>query len=211
MSRRFGAATLGLHLFHQSGLVSNIQSDYSARSKREEIPNLWSRMAIEPPRGLPFHPKNLNPSALQLGLSLRIPPALSVFWKPSTGELDHHEDAIKYFRRGLVIMEKTVGFDHPTVARLLDAMAIASNQCGQHEQAMTYSERALKIKETIFGCEHPDTAQSLTDLGNALLGLGHVGEAISHHERALASFKERKRNGEAREIATWLYKPLEDG
>ena len=89
------------------------------------------------------------------------------------------------FERALLIIERTLGPDHPDVASSLNNLGAALRDLGQPEAARTLFKRALLIVERTLGPDHPDVASSLNNVGAALRDLGQPEAARTLFERAL--------------------------
>ena len=89
-------------------------------------------------------------------------------------------------RGALAIREKTLGPDHPDVARTLGAVARLHHARDEHAEARALHERALAIYEKAFGAEHPDTVMGINSLAGLLQDKGDFAEARPLYERALA-------------------------
>ena len=101
-------------------------------------------------------------------------------------ERGRYPEAQALFERALAIGERTLGPDHPDVARSLDSLAIAHSKQGRYAEARALLERALGIRERALGPDHPEVAHNLNILANVDFEQGRYAEAQPLHERALA-------------------------
>jgi serine/threonine-protein kinase len=87
--------------------------------------------------------------------------------------------------RALAIHERTLGPDHPEVAKALANLGIIMAELGQLDVARTHYERSLAIRERAFGPDHPQVASALSNLGRIVHRQGDLGGAITLLEGAL--------------------------
>jgi hypothetical protein len=74
-------------------------------------------------------------------------------------------------RRALAIDEKSLGPEHPNVARDLNNLAVLLEEgFGQYAESEKLKRRALAINEKSFGPEHPNVARDLNNLAVLLEG-----------------------------------------
>ena len=97
-----------------------------------------------------------------------------------------YKEAEALLRRGLLIRENTLGFDHPSTAASLSNLAGLLQNQGDFADAESLCRRALAIRERVLGVEHPDTATSLNNLASLLASRGDYAGAEPLHHRALA-------------------------
>ena len=84
-----------------------------------------------------------------------------------------HDAAAKAFTRGLRLLEKSLGNDHPDVATAFNNLALIHNAKSRLDQAEPLYRRALMIDERVLGHDHPSAA---TDLNNLAL-LYKIGQS----------------------------------
>jgi tetratricopeptide (TPR) repeat protein len=77
-----------------------------------------------------------------------------------------HTAATDSFGQALVILERTLGDDHPDLATALNNLALLHYSQANYEAAQPLYERALAIDEKVLGPDHPGVA---TDLNNLAL------------------------------------------
>merc|ERR1712031_40251 len=63
----------------------------------------------------------------------------------------NHQEAIKCQEKVCVIMERTLGMDHPLTAHAYENMAILLQELGQPQQAAAMMNRTIKLHRLIFG------------------------------------------------------------
>lgn len=78
-------------------------------------------------------------------------------------ERAQYEPAEPLYLRVLRIFEREHGPEHPTIARLLNMLALLYIDQGKQQQAEALLERTLRILEKTLGPEHPDIARPLTN------------------------------------------------
>jgi tetratricopeptide (TPR) repeat protein len=101
-------------------------------------------------------------------------------------ELRAYARAASLLHEALAIRERTLGPEHPDVARTLGALARLHHARGEHAEAGALHKRALAIYEKAFGAEHPDTIMGLNSLAGLLQDQGDYAAARPLYERALA-------------------------
>src|SRR5438309_1032787 len=74
------------------------------------------------------------------------------------------EEAEKFFRRSLIIRNKTEGPDSPVVAQSLNNLGLVLHEVGNFVESEQMHKRALEIREKAHGADHPNTAESLNNL-----------------------------------------------
>ena len=97
-----------------------------------------------------------------------------------------YAEAKELGQRSLVIYEKSLGPDHPSVATALNNLASAYGLTGDYAQAKERYERALAIREHVLGPDHPYVATALNNLAAILGMMGANAESRPLYERALA-------------------------
>ncbi|WNJ99872.1 tetratricopeptide repeat protein [Thalassospiraceae bacterium LMO-JJ14] len=100
------------------------------------------------------------------------------------------DNAVKAFTRGLRLLEKTLGNDHPDVATSLNNLALIHYSKGRYDQAEPLYRRALMIDERVLGYDHPGVATDLNNLALLYKKQGNLDAAEPLLKRAL-SIKER--------------------
>jgi tetratricopeptide (TPR) repeat protein len=79
-------------------------------------------------------------------------------------EQGKYEKAEPLYKRALIIVEKELGPEHPTVAASLNNLASLYSIQKLYSQARPLLKRALKIWVKTLGPEHPDVATGLENL-----------------------------------------------
>ena len=95
-----------------------------------------------------------------------------------------HDAAVRAFTRGLRLLEKTIGTDHPDVATSLNNLALIHYSKGRYDQAEPLLKRALSIKERTFDPGHPSLVTGLKNYASVLRSLGRTEEAKEFEDRA---------------------------
>ena len=93
----------------------------------------------------------------------------------SLGDL---HDARREFQSVIDTWERTLGREHPNVARALTALAETLARQGLHREARNYFERALAIREKVYGRDHLLVGSTLSVLSGTMARLGEVGRAV---------------------------------
>jgi tetratricopeptide (TPR) repeat protein/endonuclease/exonuclease/phosphatase family metal-dependent hydrolase len=109
------------------------------------------------------------------------------------------EDALKSFllnsaeesyRPALEIWQKTLGFEHPIVATILDNMGCTYGDLGRDQEALEYYLKALKLRKKVYGEKHLDVTNSLNNIGSTYEDLGYHQKALKYLSQALKLCKE---------------------
>jgi tetratricopeptide (TPR) repeat protein len=100
-----------------------------------------------------------------------------------------YEAAESLHSRALAIREKSLGPDHPDVARNLNNLALVYWDRGRYADAEPLYMRALAIWENTLGADHPNVAQSLNNLAIMYRDQGRYAEVEALHTRSLAIFE----------------------
>ena len=90
---------------------------------------------------------------------------------------DEYAESERLRQRELVVQEKTLGPEHPAVARSLNNLAEVYRLQGRNAEAEPLHKRALAIREKARGPAHPDVATSLNNLALAYDAQGKYAEA----------------------------------
>jgi tetratricopeptide (TPR) repeat protein len=107
------------------------------------------------------------------------------------------------YRRGLAILERSLGPDHPDVARVLGNLAVLLLATNRLVEAEPLLRRALAILERSLGPDHPDVATTLGNLAGVLQATNRLVEAEPLYRRALAIL-ERSLGPDHPDVATVL-------
>ena len=101
-------------------------------------------------------------------------------WRPS------HILQVPLYMTALAIYEKTLGPEHPEVAKDLVNLGNAFCDQDQHSEAVPLYLRALAIDQAALGDEHPEVAMDLSNLGIVYRVQGRPDEATALFQRAHA-------------------------
>jgi tetratricopeptide (TPR) repeat protein len=86
-------------------------------------------------------------------------------------------EAISYANRVVALQEKSLGFNHPNVAKSLNFLAGLYLSQRRYADAEPLFKRSLAIREKSLGPDHPDVAQSLNNLGVLYQAQGRYADA----------------------------------
>ncbi len=103
-----------------------------------------------------------------------------------TSNLDTYRTANPLYQQALVIREKALGLEHPSVAASLNNLALLYHAQGKYAEAEPLYKRSLAIWEKALGPEHPQVATSLENYAALLRELDRNAEAEKLEERARA-------------------------
>jgi tetratricopeptide (TPR) repeat protein len=106
------------------------------------------------------------------------------------------DDARAEFERAGVILEASLGPEHPDVARALDGQAQALHGQGDVDEAIARYERALAIRQAALGDDHPTLALSFTNIGLLHAKAGRHADAIAPLRRGVALVEAAYGDGE---------------
>jgi tetratricopeptide (TPR) repeat protein len=98
----------------------------------------------------------------------------------------NYAEAARFAERGIALRERTLGPDHPEVAKALNNLGSAHHALGAYQQAAEEFHRAATIFESSLGPQHPLVAVALSNEAAARNDLGEVTAALPIHRRALA-------------------------
>ncbi len=101
--------------------------------------------------------------------------------------LGRYSEAEPFFKRALIIEEKMLGKDHPSVASTLNNLAEVYVNLSRYAEAELLFKRALIIKEKMLGKDHPTVATTLSNLALLYMELERYEEAEPLINRALAN------------------------
>ena len=103
--------------------------------------------------------------------------------------LARYTEAEPLIRRAIEISEKTLGKDHPNVARGYNNLAILLQAQGKYDQAEPLYRRAIEIGEKAFGKDHPDVARDYNNLAILLEAQAKYDQAEPLFRRAIEIFQ----------------------
>ena len=98
----------------------------------------------------------------------------------------NYAEAARFAEQGIALRERTLGPDHPEVAKALNNLASAHHGLGAYQQAAEEFHRAATSFERGLGPQHPLLAVTLANEAAARTDLGDVAGALPIHRRALA-------------------------
>lgn len=87
--------------------------------------------------------------------------------------------------RSLELSEKSLGAEHPDVAKSLNSLGGLYTEQGRYKEAELLYRRSLKIFEKVLGPEHANTAMSLSNLAALHYMQGRYREAEPLYQRSL--------------------------
>ncbi|MFT3836056.1 MAG: serine/threonine-protein kinase [Myxococcaceae bacterium] len=99
-------------------------------------------------------------------------------------------EAADWYGKAVELRKKTLGPNHPLVARSLSNLGAALRAQGKYDDAIAAYKQAQGIEEAVLDPSHPAVAETLNNLGNALNDKGESGGAVEAFQRSLA-IKER--------------------
>jgi|JI10StandDraft_1071094.scaffolds.fasta_scaffold03224_5 serine/threonine protein kinase len=107
-----------------------------------------------------------------------------------TDERTAQDQAVANFRAAREILAKSLGPNHPDVAKCDANQAVVAMKQRRYREAVEVLSRALPIEERALGPRHPDLADTLFNLGTAHLLADDLADAGRYGERALAVYAE---------------------
>ncbi len=100
-----------------------------------------------------------------------------------------YQEAERYHRQALDIMQSFYGKEHYKTAHSLTLVARALEYQGRYAEATDMLQRALLINQKVFGPVHPSVASSLNELGNIAVRQGRYGEAATDFTRMVEIYR----------------------
>ncbi len=97
-----------------------------------------------------------------------------------------YDDAIKYYRKGLPLLQQTLGDRHPETATAYSNLGVAYGHKGAREQSILFHRRALTIRLEKLRPLHPSTVLSYRYLGMAYKKKGDIRNARIQFRNGLA-------------------------
>lgn len=122
-------------------------------------------------------------------------------YKLQTGKND---EAIKFIRRALLIVEKVTGVESVEHTENLNNLGTAMHRMKRFEDAKKCFEQAIIIDKKILGDDDPAVAIGHNNLGQVLIDLNSMEGAIIHLEKAL-ELNEKNFGKEAPIVASGNY------
>jgi CHAT domain-containing protein/Tfp pilus assembly protein PilF len=105
--------------------------------------------------------------------------------------LNRVPEAEEFYKRALVIDERTRGPNHPDVAVVLNNMSVMYRGVGRYHEAEAAIKRAITIQERARGRDDAEVARGMNNLGRIYALQNRSAEAEELYKRALA-IRERK-------------------
>jgi tetratricopeptide (TPR) repeat protein len=113
-------------------------------------------------------------------------------------------EAEPLLKRSLAILEETLGYEHPGVAKAVNNLAALYHVQGRHSEAEALYKRNLSIGQTAQGWTQIDVAGSLANLGDLYRERGRFADAGPLLERGFSIF-ETALGPEHPDVATALH------
>ena len=110
-------------------------------------------------------------------------------------ETGGYEEAEELYRRGLELREKTLGRNHPEVARSLRSLGALLYARGDFATAELLLREALEIRLAAYGTRHTEVASVHDLLGRVLFTRGETWEAEKYLQRAIEVRRELLEDG----------------
>lgn len=111
-------------------------------------------------------------------------------------------EAEELVRKALGVREGALGVDHPSVATLLDHLALVLEVQGRFDKAVALRQRALRITEDALGEGHLNIVPSLRGYARLMHRMGRETDARLLEARAAAITSRAGRRGEAEDEET---------
>jgi tetratricopeptide (TPR) repeat protein len=102
------------------------------------------------------------------------------------GREARYAEAESLYKRALVIAERALGENSPSIATILSNLADVYEAQHRYAQAEPLHKRAVAIREKALGPNHPDVAMSISELAAMYWRQGRYPEAEPLLKRALA-------------------------
>ncbi|MEM7160470.1 MAG: serine/threonine-protein kinase [Myxococcota bacterium] len=109
--------------------------------------------------------------------------------------LGHNETALAHLDEARTELERTLGPDHPDVARIFNNLGSIAQALGRLADARRYLERALELKRSRLGPDHPEIGSTLVNLSNVAWELDERDHAIELLTESIA-LRERAHGAE---------------
>jgi tetratricopeptide (TPR) repeat protein len=125
-------------------------------------------------------------SNLEIGRTWSSKGEISKAFGEISNSLIEFEKGLEYCQKGLAILLKIFGEEHPQVANAYNNIAIIWSSKGEHDKALEYFKKNLAIQLKIFGEEHPDVAIMYSNIGNIWKSKANFDKALEYFEKCLA-------------------------
>ena len=103
-----------------------------------------------------------------------------------------YAEAVPLAQRGLAIVEKAHGPEHPDTGTRLNNLAELYRALGRYDDALPLYTRALAVSEKAHGPEHLVTGIRLNNLGSLYRAMGRYDSVLPLYVRALAIFEKAR-------------------
>jgi len=198
-------------IFSQSIVLSLAQDIEQIRAAREEIvelmkANQFQRSVAKRAEALEMAKKSLTAHEKALGPdSPDLIPYLKI-----TGQLQmatSKEESVKYYRRALIIAEKSYGSESAQAADCLDALVAPTSALANGKfspEANSLQDHAYEIRKKLFGEHHPETAKSLIRRSQHVAKENGAPEAQKQLIEALEIFEQQLKPEDYKEYKSIL-------
>jgi tetratricopeptide (TPR) repeat protein len=122
--------------------------------------------------------------------AVQLAPANSLYLNEAgilAGTLGYFDKAIEYFEKALASDLKSLGPEHPNIARAWNNLGSVWQEKGEYDKAIDYYGKALESVLKSFGLEYPNVASCWNNLGLAWQNKKEYDKAIEYFEKALDS------------------------
>jgi tetratricopeptide (TPR) repeat protein len=96
-----------------------------------------------------------------------------------------YDEARETLLRGLALLEREFGPEHPRVANALGQLGPIEQELGQFDAAQATLRRSVQIYETTYGPRHPDTGYALSNLARVQFAIADYEGSLQTRLRAL--------------------------
>ena len=100
-------------------------------------------------------------------------------------ELGQCEEALKYSKQALAMVQTLYSGNHPEIAVSLNSLAWIYFDSNRPQEALKYSKQALEMGQTLYSGNHPEIAMSLNGVGDAYYELAQYKESLKYDQQAL--------------------------
>jgi serine/threonine protein kinase/tetratricopeptide (TPR) repeat protein len=120
-------------------------------------------------------------------------PILESWWLQALARIEskegQHQEALDTFKRAQNLIEKTEGFQHPDVAKVMTNIGLSLLEMERLDDALGYFRRAENLASQVLGPDHPLVSLQLANEGEVLNALGRYDEARPLLERAIGIWR----------------------
>ena len=93
--------------------------------------------------------------------------------------------ASEFYQKCLDIQLKSLGHDHPDVAKLYYKIGIIWSKKGDYDKALGYYQQSLDIRLKFFGVNHPSVAMAYNNIGLIWKYKGEYDKALEYYQKCL--------------------------